>query len=135
MSAGDVDMRAMIDNIRKLGKLPEEAAKEAAPIVTNVAQKLAAEGVSPADDRWAPQVKGGGRALANAAKAIKGAAIGAIIRLTLEFPYSLHNIGEGHAVKRQILPDAGGSSLPAKFAKAVLDGCYKAFVKLTGGTY
>lgn len=130
--SGDVSMRAMVDSLRKLGRLPQEAAKAGAPLVEAVAKADAKAGVDPmTGNKWLPK-KTGGQALINAANAIKGAAVGALIQLRLAFPESIHQRGTEYIPQRRVIP-SGGGSLPKRFAKAVIAAARQAFQELTRG--
>ena len=125
-------MRAMVEAIRALGRLPEDAAKLGAPVIEDLSKRQARAGVAPDGQPWAPRVRDGKPALAYAAAFIKASAIGTIIQLTLAFPYSLHNFGAGHAEKRKILPSGGSGSMPAAFGQALLKAAREAFLKIVG---
>lgn len=125
--SGDVDMRNLVEELRRFGRLPTEAAREAAPLVEAEAKKFAAAGVDPVTgDTWEPSKRGSKRPLSHAADALRARALGAIIQLQLAFPYLLHDRGDGHATRRRILPRA----LTGAFQKVLKAACERAFARL-----
>lgn len=125
---GDLEMRAMVASIERLGNLPQEAALRGAPIIEAAAKAQASAGVTPTGETWQPTQKGG-RPLANAAAHLAAKAVANIIVLTLKGVDVIHNYGTSRQPKRQILPDAGGG-LPAAFAEAVIQAAVEAFKAL-----
>lgn len=128
---GDAALQAFIARVRALGTLPAQAAAIAAPLVEEEARATADAGTAPDGKAWAEK-KGGGRALANAAGALTARAVGVAVVLTLKGAFVLHNLGKGHAPKRQILPD-GGAGLPANIARALRRASEIAFTRVMGG--
>lgn len=125
--SGDVDMRNMVEMLKKLGSLPEEAARIGAPLVEAEAKKMAAAGIDPTSgEAWPPLKEGKKRPLSHAADALRAKALGAIIQLSLAFPYFLHDYGKGHAPLRRILPRA----VTGVFQAAVRKACEAAFKRL-----
>lgn len=125
--SGDVDMRNLVEELRRFAAMPSDAARIAAPLVEEEAKKFAKAGVDPATgEAWAPLKRGGKRALANAADALKAKALGAVIQLSLAFPYLLHDRGDGHAPRRRILPRA----ISGPFQKVLVAACRLAFDRL-----
>lgn len=131
MSSGDVDMRAFIEQLRGLSRLPEEAAKVGAPLIEDAARTIASGGTDPAGNTWKAK-KDGSKPLIHAAKALKGTAIATVIQLQLSFPETIHNRGTGRIPKRQILPDAATGKLPRTFLEALSEAASKAFQKVMG---
>jgi hypothetical protein len=72
----------LIAKVRKLGTLPTEIARAAAPLVEAESKRSAAAGETPFGDAWKPR-KDGSRALANAAAAVTVAPVGSNIRISL----------------------------------------------------
>lgn len=128
---GDAALSAFIDRVRRLGKLPAEAAKLAAPLVLEEAKKTAAAGTTPDGQPWAPK-KDGGRALVHAADALSVETLGSVVVLTLTGPEAIHNRGTNKYPKRQILP-AGGAGIPANVVRALRRAAGEAFARVTGG--
>jgi hypothetical protein len=128
---GDAALAAFIDRVRALGKLPETAAKVAAPLVLEAAKETAAAGTDPDGTAWAPR-KDGGRALVNAAEALSVETVGTVVVLRLTGPEVIHNYGNTRVPRRRILPD-GGAGIPANITKALIKGAQQAFARTTGG--
>lgn len=129
---GDAQLDAILERIRSLGGLAEEAARAAAPLVEAAAKRTAAAGTTPSGEAWAPK-KDGGRALAHAADAVSASAAGPTITITLADPEAWHQRGVGtHTPKRQVIPEAG-DDLPPQHAAAIEQGTRQAFQRLTGG--
>lgn len=129
---GDAALAAFIDRVRRLGKLPAEAAKLAAPLVLEEAKRTAAAGTTPDGEAWAPLKKGGGRALENAADALSVSTVGTVVVLTLTGPEVVHNYGNKRVPQRRILP-AGGAGIPKNIITALQKGAQQAFTRTTGG--
>lgn len=104
----------MIESVRRLADLPEAAAKLAAPVVLKVAQDFAKAGTTPYGEAW-PAKKDGGRALANADKALSCDAVGSIVRLNLKGVEVIHNYGTKLGAKRT----AAATANPSAFAASV----------------
>lgn len=116
----------MLEDLRRLGELPREAAKIAAPLVERELRAKAAAGEDPEGTAWAPRKKDGGRAMKNAAAHIEVAPVGTVVRATLTGPDVYHHFGAGPGhVTRQVLPDPG--TIPPGVEKALREAADKAF--------
>lgn len=124
-------LSAMIAELRELRKLPEAAAREAAPLIEAEAKRTAAAGTTPDGEPWAAK-KDGGRALANAADHVSAKANGTLVIVELEGPDYFHNFGLGHNPKRQVIADKA-DEMPEGIARAVEKATDAAFAKITGG--
>lgn len=111
----------LIARLRRSKDFVARAAPAAAAAVEGVLRATASAGTSPDGAAWEPRVRDGGRALPKAAGAITCKAVGTVLLAKLAFPYSLHDQGQGHAVKRQIMPH--GSAPPA-----VMDAIKRALI-------
>jgi hypothetical protein len=120
----------MAARLRRVGTMPAELAREAAPLVEQAVKATAAAGTTPDGEAWAPRKRDGGRALANAASAVSAAAVGASVRVTLTGVEVFHHLGAG-VPKRKILPD-GGAGVPPKIAEGCLVAARRVWARLMG---
>lgn len=133
MSGAEGLLRALSARLRRLGRLPAELAKEAAPDVEAAIRATAAAGTTPDGVAWAPRKTDGGRALANAAQAVTAKADGASVRVTVRGIEARHHLGRVRGgVKRQILPD-GGAGIPDKIGAVCVAAAKRAFARIMGG--
>lgn len=102
------DMITVLQKLAKVGAVGSEVAeKMVEPLKTTLAHSLQA-GESPEGEKWADR-KAGGRAYANAAKALSVAASGALLIATIKGVEAFGHFGRGkQQVRRPMLPDAGG---------------------------
>jgi len=117
---------AIDDMIGRLRGFPDAIRAEAPKLAERVQEELAkdiAAGLAPTGEAW-PLKKGGGKALANAAAALTGRAIGTVLVFTLRGAEVWHNFGTRHVPKRQILPSSG---LPRSMASAIRAGVVEIF--------
>ena len=131
----EVDIQTMIDSLRRLAspKFAADVAKEAAAGVLAAVQTTAAAGQTPSGEAWRARKEDGGRALAEASKAITVRVLGTIVQLQLAYPYSIHHYQEGTATRprRQILPE--GTVLPSTVNEAVQAAAARVFARAMGG--
>lgn len=123
-----------IATLRGLGEIPTRAAAIAAPLLEAAAKKQAASGIDPSGRPWAPRKKDGGRALANAAEAVRAEVTGDVVEIVVDGPEYFHQTAkEGGAMpRRQIIPDVG-DPLPPTYQAALDEAADEAF-NATGGT-
>lgn len=123
----------MIRRMRSLGDgtFAAECAREAAPAMAAEIKRTAAAGTSPDGAAW-PEKKGGGRALAKAAGEVTARAVDDVAAVSIPFPYSLHNAGQGHAPKRQILPETG-AGIPPRMAEVCSEAAQRVWARRMGG--
>ena len=124
-------LEEMIAAQRMMGRrLAERTAEIAAPLLEARLKASAAAGTSPDGQPWAAR-KDGGRAMANAAKAISVKAIGDVVRVTLDGPEVFWHYGARGAPRRPVIPDGGGPM--SRLVQTVLDeASAKAFAELAG---
>lgn len=126
--SGNEQLNDMIAQVQALGGLPEDVAREAAPLVQEAARLTARAGQTPDGKAW-PAKKDGGAPLVNAANAIKATADGKVITIRLSGPEVFHNSGVGKTTpKRKIIPEAG-DPIPPVVAEALLLAANLAFSK------
>lgn len=89
----------MIESIRRLDRLPEEAARLATPLLLEAAKATAKAGQTPYGESWVAK-KDGSRPLEHAADHITGVVSGLVIRLTLKGVDVIHNFGTQLGAKR-----------------------------------
>jgi hypothetical protein len=129
---GFADLDAMIRRVRSLGggEFLNRAAAAAAPLVQEAAKATAAAGTTPTGEAWAPRKKDGGRAMANAAGAVRAYALGAIITIALSGVEVYHHLSKSHP--RKVIPDAGGDTIPTTIADAIERGAVRAWSRAMG---
>lgn len=130
--AESAGIAAIDDMISRLRGFPESIRAEAPGLAKAVQRELEADiaaGRAPDGSTW-PLRKGGGKALANAAAKLTGAAIGTVLLFTLRGAEVWHNFGTRHVPKRQILPSSG---LPTNLAVAIKKGVVEVFKSKVGG--
>lgn len=104
MSDGPESLTPLIERLRELGTLPEQAAPRVAEAMLQEVTRTIAAGTAPDGTPWAP-TKAGERPLRGAAKALSASASGTVALLTLSGPEVLHHEGRAKGgVRRQILP-------------------------------
>lgn len=133
MSA-ETQIESMIATLRKLAgrDMMRDMAAQVAPMIETAIKATAGAGTAPDGTPWAPR-KDGGRPMQHAAEHIRVRSFGSIVRATLTGPDAYHNYGTG-GIKRQVIPDAGGSdSLPAGIAAALMVAAGRAFDRVMGG--
>jgi len=118
---------AMIASLRALERLPEDAAKAAAPLIEEALRASAAAEKAPDGTPWAPRKKGSGALYAHAGARIKATAIKSLMRVTLSGPEVYAHSGTAKLPRRPMLPDPG--ALPANLGKVLEDAAAKAFAK------
>lgn len=121
----DAALAAYAARLRNLKTLAPAAAREAAPLVEAVIRDEAAAGVDPDGRAWAPK-KDGGRALPNAAGAIRAVANGVAVIVKLTGAYVYHHYSKSAAYRRRILPDSG-AGVPPRIADALKRATAEAF--------
>jgi hypothetical protein len=122
---------ALIARFKRLGKMPQEVARLAAPAVEAACKKTAAAGTTPSGKPW-PEKKGGGRALANAAEHVSAKAEGSSIVVTLRGKAEVvHNAGDHRNPQRQIIPRRG-DGIPEHVQKAIFDLAKRVFLSEGG---
>jgi hypothetical protein len=120
----------MLASLRALERLPEDAAKAAAPLIEAALRASAAKEESPDGKAWAPRKRGSGSVYAHAASHIKAQAIGTLVRVTLSGPEVFGHYGTGRLPRRPMLPDPG--TLPASVARELERAAGAAFAKAVG---
>lgn len=128
MSDGGEALAEIAATLRSLKTLPDDAAREAAPLVEAAVKATAAAGTSPTGQTWGPK-NDGGRALPNAAGAITAKANGPAVILTLVGGYVYHALFKKRP-QRDVLP-VRGEPLPPSIRAALLEGATRAFRKRT----
>lgn len=119
----------MIAQVRALGGLPADVAREAAPLVQEAARATARAGKTPEGKSWVER-KAGGRALANAADAVTAVAGDKTVTIKVTGPEVFHNWGVGKTTpRRQIIPETG-DQIPSAVSAALIDGAERAFRKV-----
>lgn len=122
------ELDAMIAQLRALGRLPEDVAREAQPLVLEAARATARAGTTPEGRPW-PPTKKGTAPLKNAADAITVEVSGRVITEVLTGPEVFHNAGVGSTTpQRKIIPETG-DPIPPGVQKAILQGARRAFEK------
>lgn len=133
MNANVSGYAALDDMIERLRGLPAELEAAAPGLAQDFkaeADRAIAEGRSVDGVKWAPK-KDGGRALVNAAKAVRAYATGALIFLEVRGVEAIHNFGTKRVPARPILPS--GPGVPLKLGQAIRKGLVQAFEKRMGG--
>lgn len=115
--------------LRELGRLPEQAAKIAAPLVEAALRETAVAGRAPDGTAWTPR-KDGGAPLTHAADHITVNASGPLVRAVLTSPDVFHHFGGGRNPRRPVLPDPG--SIPPAVARALERAAEQAFARAVG---
>ncbi|WP_437647860.1 hypothetical protein [Sorangium sp. So ce362] len=129
-SGGDfAALERMISACQELARLPERAAPLAAQKVGEELRRTASAGQAPDGTPWAPRKADGGRAMANAAKAITVKAIGTVILITLHGPEVFHHFGAQGKPARPVIPRG---SLPSKLGNAIRLGFVEPFSRVRG---
>lgn len=113
----------MIATLRSLERLPEDAAKRAAPLLEEALRATAKAGIDPDGHAWQPK-KDGEAPLVHAADHIHVTAVGTVVRARLEGPTVYHHFGAG-SPKRRVLPDPG--TMPPAVASALAHAASQAF--------
>jgi len=117
MSAGDLQIDAMIDRLRKLPGMARAAAPDVARAVESELERQIKAAETPDGRAWEPKKEGSGKPLATAAKSLAVAAIGSRVFARLTGHIARHNLGRAKGgVERQILPTSG---IPAKMGDAI----------------
>ena len=116
-SSGFAELDAMIASCRAAGRLATDAAPEVARNVESSLKATAAAGTTPDGTAWASRKRDGGRAMADADKAVSARAIGTVILIKLTGPEVFHHYGSPPGKPpRQVIPVG---SMPAKLGNAV----------------
>lgn len=126
-----MSIEAMLETLRRLARLPADAAKAAAPLVEKAARSTAAAGTSPEGETWKPKKDGGGKVLANAPAAVSAVAIDNSVQVILKGHHVFHHYGTKRDPKRPIIPEKD-EVLPAPMADAVKRAAEDAFKRTTG---
>jgi hypothetical protein len=140
MSDGYATLDRMIEAAHRLGKLPEEIAKAAAPLVQKALRQTAAAGTAPDGTAWAPK-KDGSRPLVSAADAVEVRVVSkTVIQARLvgtstgsQKAQAIQHYGTKKIPARPIIPRAGEDIPPAVIA-AIKQASAETFVRLTGAT-
>lgn len=103
---------------RLLGALPRAAAR-AAPGVLAAFVEHTTGGRSPSGEAW-PLRAAGGVALLGLTSQATARAEGPAVVLKLPELLRVHQVGDGHSPRRQVVPD-DGEKLPETYARAMLD--------------
>ncbi|WP_437279343.1 hypothetical protein WME90_01945 [Sorangium sp. So ce375] len=132
-SGGDyAALERMISAVQEFARLPELAAPIAAQKVGEELHRTASAGQAPDGTAWAPRKKDGGRAMANAAKAIAVRAVGTVILILLRGPEVFHHFGAQGKEARRVIPSG---TLPAKLGNAIRLGFVPPFrQRVKGGS-
>jgi len=131
MSSGLADLDDIISRLERLGRLPEETAAKAAPLVEDANRRTAAAGTSPDGVPWAEK-KTGGRALVNAAAAVKCSARGSLVTLELAAtPTGSVKVQAIQNATRPILPRPG-EPIPGPIAGALKRAAVETFQRAAG---
>lgn len=128
------EIAALSALIRQLGEnFAQEVAQEARQGVLDAVVASASAGTTPEGAAWAPRKADGAKALASASKHITARVLGSVIRLTLEYPYSVWHFttGTSSRPRRQVLPDAD-KELPPGVEKAVRAAAERVFARRVG---
>lgn len=120
----------MIDNLRKLPNLYQDAQPELVSIVRAQLTATTSAGEAPDGTAWAPLKKTGGKALANAAAALTVHAVGTAIVAVVSGINALQHYGTGRIPARPQLPKG---SLPDTLAAAFKAGLVKRFQQTMSG--
>jgi len=105
----------LIAKIRGARDFLVRAAPAAAAAMGDALRATASAGQTPEGQAWAPKKKGGGKALAGAAAAIKIRAVGTVLIASIGMPEAIHNAGKRNTPARKILP----TELPPIVADAI----------------
>jgi len=123
----------MIGAMRDLAGFDERVAALAAPKLEAAARARASEGVDPQGRAWAPRKSDGGRALANAAAAIRAESAGATAALVVTGPEYWHQTAkDGGALPQRKMIPAPGDELPPELRAACDEASAAAFEEATG---
>jgi hypothetical protein len=126
---------AINDMIAAVRALPEAMRKDGVIAVRDeglrILRQALTAGVSPATgDAWAPRVKDGGRAYANAASRLGAAVVGGTVVFSLAAPEVFGHFGAQGRVRREMLPRG---VLPFKLGDAIRKGLVPPFRKAMRG--
>jgi len=127
MSDGDAALADFAARLRSLKTLPEDVARQAAPLIEEVVKENAAAGVTPDGKPW-PTKKDGTRALPNAASAVTAKAVGALVVVKLVGAYVFHQLFKADDRRREILPE-GGAGVPPRIAEKLREASRRAFTR------
>lgn len=127
--SGDAAMQAMIDRVRRLGAMPAEVAKVAAPLVEDVAKRAAAAGTNVEGKAWRPR-KDGKPALVNMAIAVGARAVGSVVQLFLQGTSTgSTKVQAIQAARREVLP---AGAVPTAIADEIKRAADQVFARITG---
>jgi Phage virion morphogenesis family len=130
MGDGFTALDAIIRRVRSMGELASVAAPEVARELKASLDEQIAAGRAPDGTAWAPRKEDGGRALQNAAKAVKVRAEGRSILVILSGPEVFHHFGAGAAPVRQIIPSG---AVPLKLGEAIRRGLVTGYRRIAKG--
>lgn len=129
--SGDLAMQEMIARVRRLGKLPEDVAKAAAPLVEGVAKRAAAAGENANGKAWRPR-KDGKPALVNMAAAVGARAVGTVVQIFLRGTSTgSAKVQAIQAARRDVLPSG---EVPPAIATEIKRAASQVFSRAMGGT-
>jgi hypothetical protein len=117
----------MIAALRALERLPQDAAKTAAPLIETALRSSADAQTSPDGKPWTPRKRGSAPLYAGAPSHINAKAIGTLVRVTLDGPEVYGHYGTGRMPRRPMLPDPG--TLPESIAAELAKAAEQAFAK------
>lgn len=119
----------LTESMRRLGAMPEDVAKAAAPAVQAQLRASASAGHAPDGTAWAPKKRGAGAPLAGAAKAITAKAVGPFVRMTVLGVEAYHHVGAG-VTAREMIPVL---DVPDAIAEVVKDAAGRVFERIARG--
>jgi hypothetical protein len=127
--SGDSSLQEIIARVRRLGSLPAEVAKAAAPLVESVAKRAAAAGANLEGQAWRAR-KDGKPALANAAAAVSARAVGSVVQIFLQGTSTgSSKVQAIQAARRAVLPSG---AVPAAVAAEIKRAATEVFERITG---
>lgn len=116
MSDAAAEIQAWAAGLEQLAGVPQRLGAAAAPGVESASRATIAAGTTPSGEAWAPTVDGH-QPLEGAGDELAVVPLDAGVRLELNGPSAIHHNGEGHAPRRQVIPDDG--EVPPAIAEAV----------------
>lgn len=124
----------MIERCKALGgpRMPEEVAREAAPLVEAAVRRTASAGTTPLGIPWRP-TKRGGKPLAHASEHVTATARGRFVVVTLACHDVFHHRGGKRLPRRQIIPDA--ASVGHEVKAAALAAARRVFARIMRGAH
>ena len=127
---GELDgLLATLHALEDSAEVSSQIARRAAPILAAAIEKTLSAGTTPTGRAWLAR-EIGGRAYSHAANALKHAADGNLIRLTLDGPEAWGHFGTHKLPRRQMLPEAAGS-VPAVVTDAITKAAREYLAKVS----